>query len=61
MLSCYQINLISFRDSGIGDHGPDGIKSFVSQHHCNNVCHGLKLEPLFEEEKDISNAEDDED
>ena len=60
------VNLIAFRDSGIGDHGPDGIEAFISQHHCNNICHGLKLNSLSlveEEERDsdveLENADED--
>ena len=37
-----------FSDSGIGDHGPAGIKSFLEQHVCNYVCKGLKLASLSE-------------
>ena len=35
-------------DSGIGDHGVDGIKAFVEQHRCNYICAGLKFTPLNE-------------
>ncbi|KAG5649205.1 hypothetical protein H0H81_005423 [Sphagnurus paluster] len=45
-------------DSGIGDHGPDGIKSFISQHHCNYMCQGLKLRPLLEKEDDPADSEE---
>jgi hypothetical protein len=37
-----------FSDSGIGDHGLEGIKSFLEQHVCNYVCNGLKLASLAE-------------
>lgn len=36
----------SARDSGIGDYGPEGINAFVSQHKCNYICHGIKLDSL---------------
>nr|VWP01454.1 Lmo1883 protein [Ganoderma boninense] len=29
--------------SGIGDHGPKGLKDFVSSHTCNHVCFALQL------------------
>ena len=47
----------SFSDSGIGDHGPDGIESFISQHHCNHMCKDLKLTPLSEKEDDFADSE----
>ncbi|EDR07665.1 uncharacterized protein LACBIDRAFT_327547 [Laccaria bicolor S238N-H82] len=34
---------IQGNDSGIGDHGPTGIESFLEQHTCNYVCKGLNL------------------
>jgi len=37
-----------FSDSGIGDHGLAGIKSFLEQHVCNYVCKGLELTSLTE-------------
>ncbi|KAF8908220.1 kinase-like domain-containing protein [Gymnopilus junonius] len=37
-------------DSGIGDHGLEGINSFTSQHTCNYICQGLKLDPLTDNE-----------
>ena len=53
------INLIASRDSGIGDHGPDGIETFTAQHRCNDICCGLKLSSLSspEEEKEDSGNE----
>jgi hypothetical protein len=45
------------RDSGIGDHGPEGIKTFTAQHRCNHICHALKLGPLNLEEKDDADDE----
>ncbi|PPR01653.1 hypothetical protein CVT24_001540 [Panaeolus cyanescens] len=33
-------------DSGIGDHGPEGIKAFIEQHCCNYMCDALSLESL---------------
>ena len=38
--------LICHSDSGIGDHGLAGIKSFLEQHMCNYVCKGLNLTSL---------------
>ena len=35
-----------FSDSGIGDHGIAGIKSFLEQHACNYVCKGFNLTSL---------------
>ena len=48
---CDQCHLMS-RDSGIGDHGPDGIKAFTLQHDCNHICHALQLASLSEEGSD---------
>ena len=52
-------------DSGIGDHGPNGINTFTTQHVCNYICHSLKLTALrlFKEEVqsiDKDGADDDE-
>ena len=33
----------------IGDHGPEGIKTFIAQHRCNYICKGLKLLALSDE------------
>jgi hypothetical protein len=41
-----------FSDSGIGDHGPDGIKAFLNQHHCNHICRGLDLSVITHEAAD---------
>ena len=41
-----------FRDSGIGDHGPDGIKAFTMQHDCNHICHALQLASFSDEGSD---------
>lgn len=49
-----------FRDSGIGDHGPDGIKAFTTQHNCNHICHALQLASFPEEDSDNENAEGEE-
>ncbi|KAF8810883.1 hypothetical protein BYT27DRAFT_7020706, partial [Phlegmacium glaucopus] len=49
------------RDSGIGDHGPEGIKTFTAQHHCNHICRGLKLAPLSEDERGDSDDKKSED
>ncbi|KAF8075915.1 kinase-like domain-containing protein [Lyophyllum atratum] len=32
-------------DSGIGDHGKVGMKSFLDQHKCNFMCESLGLTP----------------
>ncbi|KIJ90939.1 hypothetical protein K443DRAFT_14813 [Laccaria amethystina LaAM-08-1] len=45
-------------DSGIGDHGPDRIETFTTQHHCNDIYCGLKLTSPLEEEKKASDNED---
>ncbi|KAF8183566.1 kinase-like domain-containing protein [Mycena galopus ATCC 62051] len=34
--------------SGPGDHGQEGIKNFISTHHCSAKCEGLGLEGLEE-------------
>ncbi|KAF8886423.1 kinase-like domain-containing protein [Gymnopilus junonius] len=47
-------------DSGIGDHGLDGIATFTAQHTCNYVCRGLKLATLSEDKAQDSD-EDEED
>ncbi|KAF8181715.1 kinase-like domain-containing protein, partial [Mycena galopus ATCC 62051] len=33
-------------DSGVGDHGQDGIQTFVEQHVCTSRCESLGLAPL---------------
>ncbi|KAJ7870918.1 kinase-like domain-containing protein, partial [Mycena olivaceomarginata] len=33
-------------DSGVGDHGQDGIDTFVEQHVCTSRCESLGLVPL---------------
>lgn len=32
------------RNSGLGDHGPSGIKLFAEQHQCNDICKQLQLQ-----------------
>ncbi|KAI0629563.1 kinase-like domain-containing protein, partial [Trametes polyzona] len=32
--------------SGVGDHGLEGLKKFISDHECNDTCEALDLEPL---------------
>ncbi|KAK6988538.1 hypothetical protein R3P38DRAFT_278137 [Favolaschia claudopus] len=34
------------RESGVGDHGDVGIKTFVDQHECVQKCVALNLEAL---------------
>ncbi|KAF9256429.1 hypothetical protein L218DRAFT_881696, partial [Marasmius fiardii PR-910] len=33
-------------DSGLGDHGTDGIQQFIDQHICSNKCEDLGLQKL---------------
>ncbi|KAJ7765998.1 hypothetical protein B0H14DRAFT_2403005, partial [Mycena olivaceomarginata] len=39
-------------DTGAGDHGEAGIKSFVDQHRCGQRCIQMELEPLNGVEED---------
>ncbi|KAJ7851420.1 hypothetical protein B0H14DRAFT_2581445 [Mycena olivaceomarginata] len=39
-------------NSGGGDHGQDGIKTFVDQHECGQRCAQMGLEPLTEPKED---------
>ncbi|KAJ7788029.1 kinase-like domain-containing protein [Mycena olivaceomarginata] len=39
-------------DSGAGDHGDDGIQTFVDQHECGQRCKQLGLEQLVQPEVD---------
>ncbi|KAJ7849499.1 kinase-like domain-containing protein [Mycena olivaceomarginata] len=39
-------------NSGGGDHGEDGIKTFVDQHECGQRCAQMGLEPLTEPKED---------
>ncbi|KAJ2931863.1 hypothetical protein H1R20_g5221, partial [Candolleomyces eurysporus] len=34
------------QDSGVGDHGEEGIQRFLSEHQCNYICQGLGLVPI---------------
>jgi hypothetical protein len=34
------------RDTGVGDHGHEGITSFVNQHKCDYLCTTLGLKTL---------------
>ncbi|KIK79382.1 hypothetical protein PAXRUDRAFT_161426 [Paxillus rubicundulus Ve08.2h10] len=36
-------------DSRIGDHGKEGIATFIQQHKCDYICTGLGLLPLEED------------
>ncbi|KIO01567.1 hypothetical protein M404DRAFT_149882, partial [Pisolithus tinctorius Marx 270] len=36
--------------SGIGDHGKDGISSFIEHHKCDYICTGMGLLPLADTE-----------
>lgn len=38
------------RSSGAGDHGTDGILTFVEQHKCDLLCRGLDM-PSLEQDK----------
>jgi hypothetical protein len=33
-------------DSGIGDHGEEGVARFVAEHRCTYICHGLGFDSL---------------
>lgn len=33
------------KKSGLGDHGPAGIKLFADQHQCNEICKRMNLKP----------------
>ena len=33
-------------ESGIGDHGKDGMKTFVDQHKCDFLCDSLDFTPV---------------
>ncbi|KAJ7821760.1 kinase-like domain-containing protein [Mycena olivaceomarginata] len=46
-------------DSGVGDHGQDGIDTFVEQHVCTSRCESLGLVPLGDQDKEGNNEEDD--
>ncbi|KAJ7092241.1 kinase-like domain-containing protein [Mycena epipterygia] len=48
-------------DSGVGDFGEEGIETFVKDHKCNEICHGLVLHeayPLVMEENGQEDGED---
>ncbi|KAJ3980301.1 kinase-like domain-containing protein, partial [Lentinula detonsa] len=40
------------KDSGVGDFGPEGIKTFADQHKCGYICHALGLNVMNEGEDD---------
>ncbi|KAJ7853061.1 kinase-like domain-containing protein [Mycena olivaceomarginata] len=46
-------------DSAVGDHGQDGIDTFVEQHVCTSHCESLGLVPLGYQDKERDNEEDD--
>ncbi|KAJ7889353.1 hypothetical protein B0H14DRAFT_1167860 [Mycena olivaceomarginata] len=51
-------------DSGIGDFGEKGIKSFIDDHQCTDLCRALTLEssyPLVMQEEGDSGSEKDSD
>lgn len=61
-ITCLQCNLIRIcSDSGVGDHGPNGIEAFITQHRCNYVCKGLNLARLSPENATEAESTDDED
>ena len=35
-------------ESGVGDFGLRGIKTFLRDHLCNNICGRLGLDPLLD-------------
>ncbi|KAJ6566786.1 hypothetical protein B0H19DRAFT_1257971 [Mycena capillaripes] len=47
-------------DSGVGDHGQDGIATFVEQHVCTSRCESLGLVPLGDQDEEGDNEDDDE-
>ncbi|KAF9522684.1 kinase-like domain-containing protein [Crepidotus variabilis] len=47
-------------DSGIGDHGEEGIQSFLETHTCGEICAGLDIKGRVAKEND-DDEDDDED
>ncbi|KAF7288887.1 hypothetical protein MIND_01404600 [Mycena indigotica] len=45
-------------DSGVGDFGEKGIRSFVEQHQCSPVCTGFQLDQMYPLEPADSDKED---
>ena len=46
-------------DSGVGDHGQDGIETFVEQHVCTSHCESLGLAPLGNQNNEGDNEDED--
>jgi hypothetical protein len=46
-----------FRDSGVGDFGEDGIKTFLHDHSCGPLCSSLGLKEQVPLNFDISGSE----
>jgi hypothetical protein len=41
------INSSMKRDSGIGDFGKQGIRTFTRDHQCNSICSGLGFDTQY--------------
>lgn len=48
-------------DTGIGDHGLDGIKRFLNVHKCANMCKSLAFIDYRNEEGQDGTTDEDED
>ncbi|KAF7373980.1 hypothetical protein MSAN_00610800 [Mycena sanguinolenta] len=47
-------------DSGVGDHGQDGIDTFVEQHVCTARCESLGLVPMGDQDTELEEEDDNE-
>jgi hypothetical protein len=55
-LCTYHTTDFCYSESGIGDHGKEGIKTFVDQHKCDFLCNSLDLTPVREVSDDTAES-----
>jgi hypothetical protein len=37
------VDLSRYSQSGLGDHGPEGIRDFIKNHKCTHICSSMNL------------------
>lgn len=57
--AAYILLISSLSESGVGDHGVEGLRKFATDHICNEVCEGLGLEYVISAHVDKAGHSDD--
>lgn len=59
MIDC-TVLISAYRKSGLGDCGVEGIRRFIHQHQCNDLCERLGVQRKFYRESELPTEDDDE-